>query len=197
MNPAPLTLTISSGERSTGQQLTVTTGFHSPFARPSPGDTTLSQQLLFCKFVIQDNTGRVRWENETGSAMRSFGTVGENPQAELRNEMENGFQSLLQGGFAQSALPNYVFAKLEEILPGARPSLSKAKPHPRHHEKIPPRRTQRNTEKHGANADSSDSVFLRVPSVFSVVNLLRSAPRNSTNTFNAPSRRSTNVSKAS
>ena len=122
---APLTLSVLTGERATGDTIGVSSGpqfgfGYSPFFRSSEPQQTISKQQLVCRFALSDASGKVRWFRDRSVTMRSGGFVQQgNAEEQLRKEMHAGFTTMLASTSGGSAgMPTYVFASLNEILGG-------------------------------------------------------------------------------
>jgi hypothetical protein len=118
---APLMLSVVVGAGSTGDQIDVVSGSRSrfPWHRGTERvEQTLDQKIMTCRIALSDTSG-VRWTQDNSVAMRSWGTVGQNAQAQLEKEMYDQFMSMLESGkAATSGVPTYIFYPLEESLPG-------------------------------------------------------------------------------
>ena len=121
---ASMTLSVLTGERSTGDVIGVSSasryGYSPFFRRSSEPDQVLSKQQLVCRFALTDGTGRVRWFRDRTVTMRSSGFVeAGNAEEQLRKEMYNGFTNVLAStASGSSGLPTYFFSGLSEMIGG-------------------------------------------------------------------------------
>ena len=92
---------------------------HAQFAG-NPTETVDIQEMV-CRMAVSNASGKVLWHQDRASRMRSWGSVNQGGSAsqQLRDEMVNGFKSLLaSSGAATEAVPRYIFANLDTILAG-------------------------------------------------------------------------------
>jgi WD40 repeat protein len=116
-----LLFVLSTQQGTTGQEIGVTSSrspFASRFGRP---ETVFAQGQMSCLMAIKDANGKERWSHRRQVAMRSSGVARtDQVQAELSQEMQSAFQSMLSSGdFLRDGLPTYIFGDLNEILAGA------------------------------------------------------------------------------
>lgn len=118
---APLMLSIVVGAGSTGDVIGVVSSDGSRFPRYRGNERleqVLDKKVMTCRIALSDASG-LRWKQDNSVVMRSWGSVGDNAQAELEKEMHDQFMSMLESGrAATSGVPTYIFFPLEETLPG-------------------------------------------------------------------------------
>jgi hypothetical protein len=114
---ADLCVRFTAGRGTTGQQIGVTKGW-SPLSRP---ERTFAQQRITCLLTIIAPGGKELWTHQRLALMRSSGFVSEeDPEGQLRAEMESSFQNLISSDeFIEQGLPTQLLGHLEDIVAGS------------------------------------------------------------------------------
>ncbi len=111
---APVQLNFSTREVSTGQQIGVSR--FGGFGGDDKGK--FDQKRMEYTIKLTDRSGKVHWQTQGRSSMRSFGMVeSDNAQTQLRNEMSSSFEAMVRG-VANTALPTYIFKGADALLAG-------------------------------------------------------------------------------